>query len=53
MPDYSNGKIYKITCNETYRCYIGSTTKTLTRRFQQHKGSYTSWKNGKCNYVNV
>ena len=53
MTDYSNGKIYKITCNETDRCYIGSTTKTLTKRFKQHKNHHTSWKNGKCNYITI
>ena len=26
MPDYKNGKIYKIVCNITNEMYIGSTT---------------------------
>lgn len=37
MPDYKNGKIYKITC-ETGKIYIGSTTqKYLASRFTCHK----------------
>ena len=51
MPDFSNAKIYKITCNETEKIYIGSTTSTLTKRFKRHKSNYTSWKNGKYNYT--
>ena len=47
MPDYSKGKIYKIICDETDRCYIGSTVQSLTKRFQDHKYKHTSWKNGK------
>ena len=53
MTDYSKGKIYKITCNETEKIYIGSTTNTLNRRFQQHKSSYTSWKNEKYHYTSI
>ena len=51
MPDFSNAKIYKITCNETEKIYIGSTTSTLTKRFKRHKSNYKSWKNGKYNYT--
>ena len=35
MSDYSQGKIYKVTC-ETGKVYIGSTTKTLEYRFYGH-----------------
>jgi hypothetical protein len=37
MPDYSNGKIYRIVCNETGEQYIGSTTQSLAQRLTQHK----------------
>ena len=36
MPDYSQGKIYKVTCGETGDIYIGSTTQSLKRRFKDH-----------------
>tara|TARA_R110000772_G_scaffold262357_1_gene381405 strand:- start:182 stop:808 length:627 start_codon:yes stop_codon:yes gene_type:complete len=36
MPDYSQGKIYKVTC-ETGKIYIGSTVMSIQRRFYQHK----------------
>lgn len=45
MPNYSNGKIYKITSgNETY---IGSTTLTLNQRLAQHRCNYNKSKEGK------
>jgi len=38
MPNYSQGKIYKIVCNETGEIYIGSTTcKYLSQRLQNHR----------------
>ena len=40
MPDYSNGKIYRIICNNTGNMYIGSTCCTLSRRLAQHKTEY-------------
>jgi len=36
MADYSRGKIYIIKTDLGDECYIGSTTKTLTRRFTEH-----------------
>ena len=36
MPDYSNGQIYKVTC-ETGKVYIGSTVQNLRDRFYSHK----------------
>lgn len=39
MPDYSNGKIYKIHSHRTDLVYIGSTTQTLSRRLSKHKSS--------------
>ena len=45
-------KIYKITCNVTGKCYIGSTTeRLLSRRLTKHVASYKRWKNGKYPYV--
>ena len=52
MPDYNNGKIYKIECFETGEVYIGSTCEpTLARRLTKHVDSYGSWKGGKSNKV--
>ena len=36
MPDYSKGKIYKITNKDDNRVYIGSTVQTLSFRKSQH-----------------
>lgn len=44
MPDYSEGKIYKITSQYTTDVYIGSTCQSLADRFSQHK---TDCKNDK------
>lgn len=37
MPNYQNGKIYKITCDETNSVYYGSTVQSLSKRLSQHK----------------
>ena len=37
MPDYQQGKIYKIVCETTGLVYIGSTTQTLERRLYAHE----------------
>jgi len=48
MPNYQDGKSYKIVCNITDECYIGSTTQpTLARRLTGHITGYKSWKEGK------
>ena len=39
MPDYSNGKIYKIVCNITGEQYIGGTIQKLSQRLTQHVAS--------------
>ena len=39
MPDYKNGKIYQLVCNETREVYIGSTTRSLEDRLSTHKKS--------------
>jgi hypothetical protein len=36
MPDYANGKIYKIVCNITGDQYIGATTQNLSQRLTGH-----------------
>ena len=35
-----SGIIYKITCNETGNCYVGSTTQGLNTRISNHKTHY-------------
>jgi len=37
MPNYQNGKIYRLVCSETGNQYIGSTTQTLPQRKAGHK----------------
>lgn len=50
MPDYSRGKIYKITSGDL--TYIGSTTeKTLARRLSTHVKDYKRWKDGKTHKI--
>ena len=45
MPNYQNGKIYKITADETDKVYIGSTTKkTVAMRMAKHRSAYKCWK---------
>jgi hypothetical protein len=39
MPDYKNGKIYRIVCNITGECYYGSTTQKLCVRLSDHKNT--------------
>ena len=40
MPDYSNGKIYKIYSKTLDNCYYGSTVQTLKRRLIGHKSKF-------------
>ena len=40
MPNYQNGKIYKLTSEETELIYIGSTCNTLKKRLCKHKSVY-------------
>lgn len=39
MPNYNNGKIYKLVSPNTDMIYIGSTCETLKRRFIVHKSN--------------
>jgi hypothetical protein len=50
MPNYQNGKVYKIVSGELV--YIGSTTQpTVAKRLAQHVGDYKCWKAGKRNFT--
>jgi hypothetical protein len=40
MPNYQNGRIYKITSFQTEQIYVGSTTKTLCRRMADHRSAF-------------
>jgi hypothetical protein len=51
MPNYQNGKIYKIICNDTGLCYIGSTTLTLCNRMTTHRYSHKIGKNCSSNVI--
>ena len=41
--NYSNGKIYKITSNQTDKIYIGSTILSLEKRLVGHKTECKSY----------
>ena len=41
-----SGIIYKITCNDTNECYVGSTTQSLSLRISNHKTHAKEYKNG-------
>lgn len=48
MPNYQNGKVYKIVNNENNEIYVGSTAiKYLSNRMGQHRSKYRLWKAGK------
>jgi hypothetical protein len=52
MPNYAQGKIYKIVNYENDDIYIGSTTEpTLARRLAEHVSCYKRYLDGKGNYV--
>jgi hypothetical protein len=55
MPDYQQGKIYKITGGD--ETYYGSTALTLKERMWAHKSNYNRWTNGvvdrKCACFNL
>jgi hypothetical protein len=40
MPDYSNGKIYKLVSDKTNMIYIGSTKRSLKERIREHKKTF-------------
>lgn len=43
MPNYQNGKIYKIVNTVDDKIYVGSTTLSLTKRFKLHKNPNQKW----------
>jgi len=48
MPDYQNGKIYKIIDNTNGNIYVGSTTeKYISRRLDGHRSKYKDFLKGK------
>jgi hypothetical protein len=52
MVNYSLGKIYKIVCNTTGKCYIGSTCyPRLCSRLVKHRCCYNRFLKGKYNYL--
>jgi hypothetical protein len=53
MPDYKNGKIYKLTNSDESLVYIGSTTQPLCERKAGHRATYKRWIKAKSgvNYV--
>lgn len=53
MPDYQLGKIYRLDCLSTGKCYIGSTAQpTLAKRLGDHVSGYKNWvKGGKYHFV--
>lgn len=51
MPNYLNGKIYRIVCNKTGLQYIGSTTIPLASRLSQHKKILKDGKSGTSKLV--
>jgi hypothetical protein len=57
MPDYKNGKIYRIVCNVTGLTYVGSTTRTLAQRLCNHRTDYKRYQaksdRKKCSSIDV
>ena len=43
MPDYSQGKIYRIWDNNFTKCYIGSTVQPLSKRMEGHRSDYKKY----------
>jgi len=51
MPDYQNGKIYKLVNDENDDIYYGSTSQPLPKRIYDHKAYYKRYLNGKTHYM--
>jgi hypothetical protein len=52
MPDYQQGKIYKLISPHTDKIYVGSTTKQyLCQRLTEHKNKQKLWVNGEYHFV--
>ena len=50
MPDYSQGKVYKIVNSITDDTYIGSGTQLLCNRMKNHRNDYKNQNSHKYNY---
>jgi hypothetical protein len=48
MPDYQQGKIYKLWSPEMNLVYYGSTVQSLPQRLAKHKNQYNINNNGYC-----
>ena len=48
---YANGKIYRISCNITGLCYVGSTCETLSHRLSKHAQDYRNYLKGNYHYI--
>ena len=46
MPNYQNGRIYKIVCNKTELEHINATTLPLCQRIAQHRSELKRFLNG-------
>lgn len=51
MPNYQQGKIYRIICQVTGKQYIGHTTHPLPLRLKGHVTAFKQWKQGKGPYM--
>ena len=51
MPNYQNGKIYKIICDENDLVYYGSTTVPLWQRIGKHRTDYKLYLQNKRKYI--
>ena len=49
----SKGTIYKIVCKLNDIVYVGSTFKTLSKRWYVHKQCYNQWLNDKCGKCSI
>jgi len=50
MPNYLEGKIYKLWSPSKNIIYIGSTTQSLSKRLSKHISNYKCYKNNTYNY---
>ena len=51
MPNYQNGKIYKIIDVGYTKCYIGSTVESLSTRMSHHRATFKTISNSSCSSV--
>jgi len=50
MPNYQNGKIYRLLTSTSPKCYIGFTTDKLSNRLSKHKAAYKQHKQSNYRY---